>query len=90
MDLDPDTPAQLYYLSGNDHEDDRAWGQSPVRTGPLRQIAPWLMAQQSLDGLSVVIGSSETIWARNLLSRLVGGLSGIRSLPARARNDRRV
>lgn len=74
MDLDPDAPAQVYDLSGNDHEDDPAWGMSPVQTGSLRQIASWLMAQESLDGLSAVIGNSETIWARGLLPRLVGGL----------------
>jgi hypothetical protein len=74
MDLDPNAPAQVYYLSGNDHEDDPAWGMSPVQTGSLRQIAYWLMAQDSLEGLSVVIGHRETIWARDLLSRLISGL----------------
>lgn len=74
MGLDPDTPAQVYYLAENDHEDDPAWGLSPIWTGPLRQVASWLMVQDSLDGLSVVMDGRAAIWARDLLPRLLDHL----------------
>ena len=74
MSLDPDARAQVYYLAENDHEDDPAWGLSPIWTGSVRQVASWLMVQDSLDGLSVVIEDQVAIWARDLLPRLLDHL----------------
>lgn len=71
-DFNRDTPVRIYSVSGDDHQDDPAWGLSPIWTGSLGQVASWLMLCETLDGLSVVIDDRKTVWARDLLPALAG------------------
>ena len=42
---DPETPAAIYYLTGDDAADDPAYGMEPVMVGTFAEAQDWLEAQ---------------------------------------------
>jgi hypothetical protein len=70
--------AKVWFVSGDDNDDDPAWGSSPVREGSPDEIAAWLVDQPNPETLAVSVDGPGTIWARQFLSE--------RGLVSRARS----
>lgn len=59
--------AEIYLVTGDDHEDDPAWGIVPIWTGTVREAIAWLLLQDDVSRYSVMI-DKYSVWARDFLA----------------------
>ena len=65
-----DVQAHASLVTGNDDQDDPAWGSPPLWAGALSELPDWLRRQNSLGDISVTIDDRDCMWARDFLACL--------------------